>query len=60
MEEELEILKKYIDKLIEAKKEIKEKDKVIKAMAEQLSTPIHSTEWVIDFYERKVKNERLQ
>lgn len=35
--------------------EIKKKDKIINLMAEQLTTDIHSKEWVIDYYEREVE-----
>ena len=33
------------------------KDKIINAMAEQLTTPVHSKEWVIDYYTKKVEKE---
>ena len=36
-------------------KESQEKDKIIDLMAEQLTTPICSKEWVKEYYERKVK-----
>lgn len=32
-----------------------EKDKIIDLMSEQLTTPIHSKEWVKEYYERKAK-----
>ena len=35
--------------------ELEKKDKVINKMAEQLTTDIHSKEWVIDYYEREVE-----
>lgn len=34
---------------------IKKKDKIIDLMAEQLTTPEHNKEWVIDYYKRKVE-----
>lgn len=34
-----------------------EKDKIIDLMSEQLTTPIHSKEWVKEYYERKVKEK---
>lgn len=34
---------------------LKEKDKIIDLMSEQLTTPIHSKEWVKEYYERKAK-----
>ena len=36
--------------------EIKKKDKIIDLMSEELTTPIHSKEWVKDYYERKSEN----
>lgn len=36
--------------------EIEKKDKIIDLMSEQLTTPIHSKEWVKKYYERKVEN----
>ena len=35
--------------------EIKKKEKIINLMAEQLTTDIHSKEWVIDYYEKEVE-----
>ena len=32
-----------------------EKDKIIDFMAEQLTTPIHSKEWVKEYYKRRTK-----
>ena len=37
------------------KEELNLKDKQIDLMSEQLTTPIHSKEWVIEYYERKAK-----
>lgn len=39
---------------------LKEKDKQIDLMAEQLTTPIHGKEWIKKYYENKVNggNER--
>ncbi len=36
--------------------ESEKKDKIIDLMAEELTTPIHSKEWVKDYFERKVEN----
>lgn len=36
-------------------KESQEKDKVIDLMAEQLTTPIHSKEWVKEYYKKITK-----
>ena len=34
---------------------LKEKDKIIDLMSEQLTTPIHSKEWVKEYYKRRTK-----
>ena len=39
------------------KEEIKKKNKIIDLMAEQLTTPIHSKEWVIEYYTKKVEDK---
>lgn len=39
------------------KKELEKKDKIINLMAERLTTPINSKEWVIDYYKRKVEDK---
>lgn len=36
-------------------KESQEKDEIIDLMSEQLTTPIHSKEWVKEYYEKKTK-----
>lgn len=36
-------------------KQLKSKDKIIDLISEQLTTPIHSKEWVKEYYERKAK-----
>ena len=36
-------------------KESQEKDKIIDLMAEQLTTPIHSKEWVKEYYKKITK-----
>lgn len=36
--------------------ENEKKDKIIDLMSEQLTTPIHSKEWVKEYYERKIEN----
>lgn len=46
-----------MDKLRNENAEIKKKDKIIALMAEQLTTPIHSKEWVIEYYTKKVEEE---
>lgn len=37
------------------KEEVEKKDKIIDLMSEQLTTPIHSKEWVKEYYDRKAK-----
>ena len=34
---------------------VKQKDKIIQEMAEQLTTPIHDKEWVIKYFEERCK-----
>lgn len=46
------ITQQQIDKL---KEELDLKDKQIDLMSEQLTTPIHSKEYVKEYYERKAK-----
>lgn len=43
-------------KIFEA--ELEKKDRIINKMAEQLTTDIHSKEWVINYYEREVEEEK--
>ncbi len=37
--------------------EIEKKDNIIALMAEQLTTPIHSKEWVIEYYTKEVEEK---
>lgn len=37
--------------------ELDEKDKIINLMAEQLTTPVHGIDWVIDYFTKKVTKE---
>lgn len=37
---------------------LEEKDKVIELMSEQLTTPIHSKEWVKQYFENKAKGDK--
>lgn len=46
---------KAVNYTFELNEQIKNKDKIINEMAEQLTTPIHDKKWVIDYYERKVE-----
>ena len=36
---------------------IQKQEKIIDKMAEQLTTPVHSKEWVIEYYEKEVEKE---
>ena len=38
-------------------REIEKKDKIIEAMAEQLTSPIHNKEWVIEYFKKEVERE---
>ena len=44
----------YTDKKL-IKEYISEKDKIIDLMSEQLTTPIHSKEWVKEYYKKITK-----
>lgn len=39
---------------------ITKKDKVINKMSEQLTTPIHSKEWVIKYFEDEIKADLVE
>ena len=61
-EQDLDVVElKYYLKLIEKVKtllnELDNKDKIIIAMAEQLTTPVHGIDWVIDYFTKKVTKE---
>ena len=36
---------------------IEKQDKIINEMAEQLTTPLHSKEWIIDYYKKEISSE---
>lgn len=36
---------------------IQKQEKIIDKMAEQLTTPVHSKEWIIEFYKKEVEKE---
>lgn len=38
--------------------ELEKKDKIINLMAEQLTTPVHSKKWVIDYFTNKVEEDK--
>lgn len=37
--------------------ELDKKDKIINLMAEQLTTPVHSKKWVIEYFTNKVEED---
>lgn len=45
---------KELDDLL---KKLDKKDEIIIAMAEQLTTPVHGIDWVIDYFTKKVTKE---
>ena len=55
---EYEHMKKSLKGIISrSNAEIEKKDKIIDEMAEQLTTPLHSEEWVKEYYKNKVETE---
>lgn len=56
-ERELESNRENICEIIKQDDLLKSKDKIIDLMAERLTTPINSKEWVIDYYKRKVEGK---
>ena len=61
--EAIEVLLNELDKyerqldLDYVENELDKKDKIIIAMAEQLTTPVHGIDWVIDYFTKKVTKE---
>lgn len=47
--------KKWKNRYYKIRKQLREKEKIIDLMSEQLTTPIHSKEYVKEYYERKAK-----
>ena len=47
-------LKEMTKKYETAQVEIEKKDNIIALMAKQLTTPIHSKEWIIEYYTKEV------
>lgn len=47
--------KKWKNRYYKIRKQLREKDKIIDLMSEQLTTPIHSKEWVKEYYKRRTK-----
>lgn len=41
-----------IEQALKFDKELENKDRIINLMAEQLTTPIHSKEWIIEYYRK--------
>ena len=55
--EEHQVTLELIYKYQEQQTELEKKDKIIDLMSEQLTTPIHSKEWVIEYYTKKVEDK---
>ena len=47
----------YHDDMMDTIADNNNKNLIINAMAEQLTTPLHNKEWVIDYYTKKVEKE---
>ena len=58
MQSEFDRLEDLEDDTDMLKFELKKKNKMIDLMAEELTTPIHSKEWVKGYYEDKAKGEQ--
>lgn len=52
--EDKEAIQNILNLIETQQKEIAQKDNIIDAMAEQLATPVHNKQWVIDYFEGKV------
>ena len=52
------LYQKALDNTIKSDRENMKKSKIINLMAEQLRTPVNSKEWVIDYYEKKIKEDK--
>ena len=50
-------LKSYKGQFKRQQKELEKKDKIINKMAEQLTSPIHSKEWVIEYYTKEAEDK---
>lgn len=53
--EEIKRYRAIIEKL---QKKLEKKDKIINLMAEQLTTPVHSKKWVIEYFTNKVEEDK--
>lgn len=53
---DLDCIETILNLLQTQQAEIENKEKIIDLMSEQLTTPIHSKEWVKEYYERKIEN----
>ena len=47
--------KKWKNRYYKIRKQLREKEKIIDLMSEQLTTPIHSKEWVKEYYKKITK-----
>lgn len=55
LKDQLEYVKsEYEETIDQQQKEIAQKDNIIDAIAEQLTTPVHNKQWVMDYFEGKV------
>lgn len=54
---EIDIYKTVLNLIQTQQVEIEKKDRQIDLMSEQLTTPLHSKEWVKEYFERKSENE---
>ena len=51
-----QIIKDY-DIELKLKSELEKKDKIINLMSKQLTSPIHSKKWVIEYYTKEVEDK---
>ena len=49
--------KKWKNRYYKIRKQLREKEKIIDLMSEQLTTPIHDKNWVKKYYEKKAKEK---
>lgn len=55
-QKDINTYKKTIEDTLKIIEDNEMKDKIIDLMSEQLTTPVHSKEWVKEYYERKSEN----
>ena len=49
----------YCDTIMEMQNELNMQNEIIELMAEQLTTPVHNKNWVINYFEEKVKSKNI-